>query len=93
MLLEKAIHSLSDEYRSVFVLREIEGLSTAETEEYLDISEENVKIRLHRARTVLQRELDSLAGANVNTAFQFLGARCDRIVRRVLERISLEKSK
>ena len=93
MLLEKAIDSLSDEYRSVFVLREIEGLSTAETAECLDISEENVKIRLHRARAVLQRELDSLAGANVNTAFQFLGARCDRIVARVLERILRERSK
>jgi len=93
MLLEKAIDSLSDEYRSVFVLREIEGLSTSETAECLDVSEENVKIRLHRARAVLQRELDSLAGANVNTAFQFLGARCDRLVARVLERILSEKSK
>jgi RNA polymerase sigma-70 factor (ECF subfamily) len=93
MLLEKAFDSLSDEYRSVFMLREIEGLSTAETAECLDISEENVKTRFHRARAVLQRELYSLAGANVNTAFQFLGARCDRIVARVLERISSGKSK
>lgn len=93
MLLEKAVDSLSDEYRAVFVLREVEGLSTAETAECLDISEENVKIRLHRARAVLQRELGSLAGAKVNTAFQFLGARCDRLVVRVLERILPENSK
>jgi RNA polymerase sigma-70 factor (ECF subfamily) len=93
MMLEKAFDALSDDYRSVFMLREIEGLSTAETAECLDISEENVKIRLHRARASLQRELYSLAGANMNMAFQFLGARCDRIVNRVLERISPEQSK
>src|SRR5215475_2775526 len=87
MLLEKAIDSLSDEYRSVFVLREIEGLSTSETAECLDISEENVKIRLHRARIALQRELYKLAGGSGHVAFQFLGSRCDRIVERVLDRI------
>ena len=93
MVLEKAFDALSDDYRSVFMLREIEGLSTAETAECLGISEENVKIRLHRARAALQRELYSLAGANMNMAFQFLGVRCDRIVNRVLERILPEQSK
>ena len=87
MVLERAVDSLSDDYRSVFMLREIEGLSTAETAECLEISEENVKTRLHRARVVLQRELYALSGANHNVAFQFLGVRCTRIVERVLERI------
>ena len=87
MVLEKAFDALPDDYRSVFMLREIEGLSTAETAKCLEISEENAKTRLHRARAVLQRELYSLAGANENAAFQFLGDRCDRIVARVLERI------
>ncbi|HYR90690.1 MAG TPA: RNA polymerase sigma factor [Terriglobia bacterium] len=87
VLLERAVDSLSDDYRSVFMLREIEGLSTAETAECLDISEENVKARLHRARVVLQRELYALSGANSNVAFQFLGVRCARIAERVLERI------
>ena len=86
-VLERAFDALSDDYRSVFMLREIEGLSTAETAECLDISEENVKIRLHRGRALLQRELYSLVGANTSAAFQFLGARCDRMVARVLERI------
>ena len=92
MVLERAFDALPDNYRSVFMLREVEGLSTAETAECLEISEENVKTRLHRARALLQRELFSLAGANGNEAFQFLGARCDRIVARVLERILAEKS-
>jgi len=93
VVLEKAFDALPDDYRSVFMLREIEGLSTAETAESLEISEENVKTRLHRARTALQRELYSLVGANSNEAFQFLGARCDRIVDRVLERILQQNTK
>ena len=91
-VIEKAFDALPEDYRSVLMLREIEGLSTAETAECLDISEENVKTRLHRARAVLQRELYLLA-ANGNHAFQFLGARCDRVVERVLERILTQKSK
>jgi RNA polymerase sigma-70 factor (ECF subfamily) len=87
IVLEKAFDSLPDDYKSVFMLREIEGMSTAETAECLGISEENVKTRLHRARAFLQRELYSFTGANANVAFQFLGARCDRVVARVLERI------
>jgi len=86
-LLERAFDAIPDDYRSVFMLREIEGLSTAETAECLEISEENVKTRLHRARVLLQRELYSAAGATAATAFQFLGARCDRVVARVMERI------
>jgi len=87
MVLERAFDALPNDYKSVFMLREIEGLSTAETAECLEISEENAKTRLHRARALLQRELYSLAGANENAAFQFLGDRCDRMVARVLERI------
>jgi RNA polymerase sigma-70 factor, ECF subfamily len=87
MVLEKAFDALPDEYRSVFMLREIEGMSTAETAECLDISEENVKVRLHRARACLQRALYAHAGTDRKEAFQFLGVRCDRIVAHVLARI------
>jgi len=87
MVLERAFDALPNDYKSVFMLREIEGLSTAETAECLEISEENAKTRLHRARALLQRELYSLAGANDNVAFQFLGERCDRMVARVFARI------
>lgn len=87
LVLEKAFDALSDDHRSVFMLREIEGLSTSETAECLDISEENVKVRLHRARVLLQQELYSLVGTNRKAAFSFLGARCDRIVENVFDRI------
>src|SRR5438093_2790486 len=87
LLLERAFDALPSDYRSVFMLREVEGLSTAETAECLEISEENVKTRLHRTRELLQRELYSAAGATAKTAFQFLGARCDQVVARVMTRI------
>ncbi|MCD6375636.1 MAG: sigma-70 family RNA polymerase sigma factor [Caldisericaceae bacterium] len=55
--IDEAINKLSDIYRSVFVLRDIEGLSIKETSEILGITEENVKIRLRRARQFLRNYL------------------------------------
>lgn len=86
--LEQAVDALPEIYRCVFVLREIEGASTAETASCLDITEETVKIRLLRARQMLRNELYTRAGAASSQAFQFLGTRCDRIVSRVFEEVS-----
>ncbi|MGD9899877.1 MAG: RNA polymerase sigma factor [Calditrichaceae bacterium] len=55
--LDEAINKLSDIYRSVFILRDIEGLSIKETSAILSITEENVKIRLRRARQFLRDSL------------------------------------
>ena len=55
--MNEALTALSDALREVFVLRDIDGLSTAETAEVLSISETAVKSRLHRARLVLRQEL------------------------------------
>ncbi|HWC65636.1 MAG TPA: RNA polymerase sigma factor, partial [Thermoanaerobaculia bacterium] len=74
-LLESVIEELPETYRTVFVLREIEELSTAETAASLDVTEETVKTRLHRARAVLRRELLSRAGSGMRQAFPFLGPR------------------
>lgn len=52
--INEAVNKLSDIYRSVFVLRDIESLSIKETSEILNITEENVKIRLRRARQFLR---------------------------------------
>src|SRR5262249_36121293 len=73
MVLEKAFDGLPDDYRWVFMLGKMEGLSRAKTAQCWDLSKKNVKPRLHRARALLQRELYSLVGANANMAFQFLG--------------------
>ncbi len=87
-LLEAAMLALPEQYRTVVVLRDVEELSTAEAAEVLDISEENVKVRLHRARALLRRELYERAGATSTAAFQFPAPRCDRVVRSVFERLS-----
>lgn len=57
-MLEAAVDGLPEAYRSVFVLREVEQLSTSETAECLELSEEAVKTRLHRSRALLRRELE-----------------------------------
>ncbi len=54
---EAAIAELPDGLRAVFVLRELEGLSTEETAQVLDLSIANVKTRLHRARLRLRERL------------------------------------
>ena len=86
-LLEWAIDTLPNGAREVFVLREIEGLSTAETAASLQVSEEVVKTRLSRARSALRRTLLERAGATAPDAFRFYRPRCDRVVAQVLARI------
>ncbi|MEX3010054.1 RNA polymerase sigma factor [Hoeflea sp. TYP-13] len=54
------IDLLPDNYRIILVLRDIEELTTQEVAELLDISEANVKVRLHRARAALKRLLEPL---------------------------------
>jgi len=87
-LLEWAIDTLPAGAREVFVLRDVEGLSTAETAAALDVSEDVVKTRLSRARTALRRRLLERAGATAPDVFRFLRPRCDRIVASVLARIT-----
>jgi RNA polymerase sigma-70 factor (ECF subfamily) len=86
-LLEWAIDRLPDGGREVFVLREVEGLSTAETAAALGVSEDVVKTRLSRARASLRHALYERTGATASDAFRFDRPRCDRIVARVLARI------
>ena len=87
-MLQDVVDALPEAYRSVFVLREIEQLSTSETAECLGLSEEAVKTRLHRSRALLRRDLEKQLGPAITEAYAFLGARCDRIVSRVLARIA-----
>jgi RNA polymerase sigma-70 factor (ECF subfamily) len=56
-MMDQALANLSEALRVVFVLRDIDGLSTTETAEVLDLSETAVKSRLHRARLALRRQL------------------------------------
>ena len=88
VILESAINRLPVAYRSVFMMREVEEMSTAETAECLGISAEAVKVRLHRARARLRKEITAQTRMATASAFQFDGPRCDRIVAAVMERIS-----
>jgi len=69
------------------VMRELEGMSTAESAECLDITEETAKTRLHRARTLLRDTLYERAGIESAAAFSFEAPRCDRVVAAVFEQI------
>ena len=87
-LLEWAIDTLPDGSREVFVLRDVEGLSTAEAAASLGVSEDVIKTRLSRARAALRRSLLERTGEAAPEAFRFLRPRCDRVVAAVMARIA-----
>jgi RNA polymerase sigma-70 factor (ECF subfamily) len=86
-VLETEIEALPPPYRAVFVLREVEELSTAETAEILTLCEQTVKTRLHRARLLLRRSLYARTKVAITDAFEFHLSRCDHVVRAVFTRI------
>lgn len=83
-LLEQAIAGLPASFRSVFVLREIEGLSVEETAEALALPPATVKSRLHRARAKLRQALDPEIRGALDGAFPFAGADCAAMTERLL---------
>ena len=91
-LLEWAIDRLPNGMREVFVLRDVEGLSTSEAAECLGVSEDVVKTRLSRGRATLRRVLMERTGATAPEAFRFYRPRCDRVVAQVLAQIGAPPS-
>lgn len=87
-LLEEALLALPEQFRSVVILRDVEELNTEETAEALEISQDNVKVRLHRGRAMVRGWLFQRVGAKARDAFPFMGARCDRVVRNVFARLA-----
>ena len=87
-VLEHAIEALPESYRSVFVLRVVEGLDVNETASALEIGVEAVKTRLHRGRALLRKQLQRRAGIVAPQLFPFHLSRCDRVVEGVFRRIS-----
>lgn len=87
-LVEQAIDQLPAPYRTVFVLREVEDMPGAEVAAALGISEEAVRVRLHRARLLLREDLFRRVRATARDAFPFLAPRCNRVVAEVMERIA-----
>ena len=87
-VLESLVDDLPDQFRVVFVMREVEGLSTAETAAALDINEDTVKTRLHRAKRLLQDRLNRRLGPAASEIYSFHLSRCDRVVAGVMAAIS-----
>ena len=83
-VIEQAVDTLPDAYRLVFMLRDVEGLSTSETAVTLDLGEEAVKTRLHRARDARSYDRGAAGHRAAAATFQFAAPRCDRIVAAVL---------
>lgn len=86
--LEEALLALPAAYRTVIMLRDVEELSTCEAAEVLEITEENLKVRLFRARAALREQLYERVGPSAPHAFSFHAVRCDRVVKAVFERIA-----
>jgi RNA polymerase sigma-70 factor (ECF subfamily) len=88
-LLERAIDTLPDAFRTVFVARLIEGMTVEETAELFGIRPETVKTRLHRARRLLKQEMEKHVGPVMGDAFPFAGRRCERLTQAVLTRLNV----
>jgi RNA polymerase sigma-70 factor (ECF subfamily) len=86
-LLERRIDALPEQYRTVFILRDVEELSVEETAACLAIPDATVRSRAFRARALLRESLARDIDTLTPDAFSFAGERCDRIVSSVLQRL------
>lgn len=86
-MVEEIVLALPESYREVFMMRAVEDMSVSDTAACLDVSEEVVKVRLHRARTRISDAITEKLGEGAAHAFQFHKPRCDRVVAAVFETI------
>jgi RNA polymerase sigma-70 factor, ECF subfamily len=90
-LLEREIDALPEGMRAVLVLRDVIELDTSETAACLGIEEDNVRVRLHRARQAVGARLATAgdgAGAAMSSAWRFDGARCARVLAYVMAKLA-----
>jgi RNA polymerase sigma-70 factor (ECF subfamily) len=88
-ILEKVIKQLPEKYRSVFIFKEVDGMSIDETSAALGISKVNVKVRLHRAKSMLKNLIHDIT--DVSNLFTFGNERCERVNNAVMDYIRKEK--
>jgi RNA polymerase sigma factor (sigma-70 family) len=88
-VLETALHQIPEEYRLVFTLRELNGLSVAETTEVLNITESNVKVRLNRAKKMLRSNIEKIYSPE--DVYEFNLIYCDRITEKVMKAIAVKQ--
>ena len=82
--MQDAVGGLPEDQRAVFVLRALEELSVEETAQILDLNPQTVRTRFLRARRKLQQQLQRELKLTFGEMLPFAGARCDRLVERVL---------
>ena len=90
-LLERAVDRLPDEFRVIFVLRDVEGMSTEEAASYLGIKPATAKTRLHRARKMMRIAIEKQLVGAFSSLFPFDGARCVAMADRVVERLRITR--
>lgn len=84
-LLERAVDNLPSEFRAVFILRDVEGMSTDETASHLNLRSATVKTRLHRARKLMRTSIERQLAGSLSALFPFDGARCASMADRVVQ--------
>lgn len=88
-LIERAIDDLPEPFRMVFVMRDVEDMSTEDTANFLGLPPATVKTRLHRARRQLRQALDAQLASTLTGTFPFDGKRCQHMADRVLAQLQL----
>jgi RNA polymerase sigma-70 factor (ECF subfamily) len=86
-LLEACLANIPQGHREVMVLRDVLELDTAETAECLGLSEEAVRVRLHRARAAVAAAITEHLADHAREIYKFDGARCDRITAYVMRNV------
>jgi RNA polymerase sigma-70 factor (ECF subfamily) len=85
-IIEESLSKIPEEYRMVFSLREMNGLNVSETANLLEISETNVKVRLHRAKSMLRSQIEKSYSAD--EIFEFNLIYCNALIERVMSSIN-----
>mgnify|MGYP001189139138 CR=1 FL=1 len=88
ILVERAVDRLPESFRLVFLLRDVQECSIAETAAILDIRPETIKTRLFRARKMLRDDLNTALADALHGSFPFLGRRCERLTGSVMRRLA-----
>ncbi|AEM71680.1 RNA polymerase, sigma-24 subunit, ECF subfamily [Allomuricauda ruestringensis DSM 13258] len=83
--IEKAVDTLPQKYKIIYMLREVEGMEISEISKTLDLTVSNVKVRLFRARNMIKDYI--FTTTNTKNIFEFGNHKCDCLVELVLKRI------
>ena len=84
-VIEECLQALPQNYRTVFALRELTGLSIAETSDLMQITPSNVKVLLSRARAMLRTRIEKTYSPE--EIYEFNLIYCDRIVNNVMKKV------